>query len=464
MIKENQKYLNRSQIILDLSLIAISMTFSYWARFVLLDGRVSLEQEEMLRVVGWTILVYAVSYYSKGLYKPKRKESLFKECIDVVQAHGLGIIFMMVGLYIFKFGEFSRGQLVIFFVANLVLMLLERMAVRGVLRHFRRQGYNLRHCLVVGANQISDDFISRVEKNKHWGYRIEGILDNWIYQSKEYRGYPVLGHIDSLVDVLTTRYYDMVIIALTSEDAEELGYVLSQCEKAGVKSCIIPYYYQYVPTQPYIDDLDGLSVIDTRRVPLENWLKNAIKRAFDIAFASLAILITSPVMLLSVIMIKLTSPGPVIFHQERVGLNRQPFMMYKFRSMHVQTDEEEREQWTTKDDPRKTKWGAFMRKTSIDELPQFFNVLKGDMSVVGPRPERPFFVEKFKEEVPRYMIKHQVRPGITGWAQINGYRGDTSIEERIKHDLYYIENWTFAFDLRIIFLTVFKGFINKNAY
>ena len=418
----------------------------------------------MLRVVGWTILVYAVSYYSKGLYKPKRKESLFKECIDVVQAHGLGIIFMMVGLYIFKFGEFSRGQLAIFFVVNLVLMLLERMVVRGVLRHFRRQGYNLRHCLVVGANQISDDFISRVEKNKHWGYRIEGILDNWIYQSKEYRGYPVLGHIDSLVDVLTTRYYDMVIIALTSEDAEELGYVLSQCEKAGVKSCIIPYYYQYVPTQPYIDDLDGLSIIDTRRVPLENWLKNAIKRAFDIAFASLAILITSPVMLLSVIMIKLTSPGPVIFHQERVGLNRQPFMMYKFRSMHVQTDEEEREQWTTKDDPRKTKWGAFMRKTSIDELPQFFNVLKGDMSVVGPRPERPFFVEKFKEEVPRYMIKHQVRPGITGWAQINGYRGDTSIEERIKHDLYYIENWTFAFDLRIIFLTVFKGFINKNAY
>ena len=464
MIKENQKYLNRSQIILDLSLIAISMAFSYWARFVLLDGRVSLEQEEMLRVVGWTIFVYAVSYYSKGLYKPKRKESLFKECIDVVQAHGLGIIFMMVGLYIFKFGEFSRGQLAIFFVVNLVLMLLERMVVRGVLRYFRRQGYNLRHCLVVGANQISDDFISRVEKNKHWGYRIEGILDNWIYQSKEYRGYPVLGHIDSLVDVLTTRYYDMVIIALTSEDAEELGYVLSQCEKAGVKSCIIPYYYQYVPTQPYIDDLDGLSVIDTRRVPLENWLKNAIKRAFDIAFASLAILITSPVMLLSVIMIKLTSPGPVIFHQERVGLNRQPFMMYKFRSMHVQTDEEEREQWTTKDDPRKTKWGAFMRKTSIDELPQFFNVLKGDMSVVGPRPERPFFVEKFKEEVPRYMIKHQVRPGITGWAQINGYRGDTSIEERIKHDLYYIENWTFAFDLRIIFLTVFKGFINKNAY
>ena len=464
MIKENQKYLNRSQIILDVSLIVIAMAIAYWARFVLLEGRVSLDQTEMMRVTVWTVFVYVASYYRQGLYKPKRRETLFKECVDVAQAHLLGIVLMMVGLYIFKFGEFSRGLLIIFFVTNMIFMLLERMAVRGVLRHFRRQGYNLRHCLVIGANQISDDFINRVEKNRHWGYRIEGILDNWVYNAKEYRGYPVLGHIDQLVDVLTTKYYDMVIIALTSEDAEELGYVLSQCEKAGVKSCIIPYYYQYVPTQPYIDDLDGLSIIDTRRVPLENWLKNFIKRVFDIVFATFAILITSPIMLTAVIMIKLTSPGPIIFHQERVGLNRQPFMMYKFRSMHVQTDEEEREQWTTKDDPRKTKWGAFMRKTSIDELPQFFNVLKGDMSVVGPRPERPFFVEKFKEEVPRYMIKHQVRPGITGWAQVNGYRGDTSIEERIKHDLYYIENWTFAFDLRIIFLTVFKGFINKNAY
>lgn len=197
---------------------------------------------------------------------------------------------------------------------------------------------------------------------------------------------------------------------------------------------------------------------------MDNWFKNALKRAFDIVFASVAILITSPVMLFSVLMIKLTSPGPVIFYQERVGLNRKKFMMYKFRSMRVQTDEEERVQWTTKDDPRKTKWGAFMRKTSIDELPQFFNVLKGDMSVVGPRPERPFFVEKFREEIPRYMIKHQVRPGITGWAQVNGLRGDTSIEERINYDLYYIENWTFLFDLQIIFMTVFKGLVNKNAY
>lgn len=464
MIKENQKYLNRIQIALDLSLVAVSMAIAYWGRFVLLAGSNSLLEGQMLWIVTGTIPLYGLLYSSVGLYQPKRRTSLFKECVEIVKANSAGLACLMVGLFFFKIVDFSRGQLAIFFITNILLMILERLTVRLVLRHFRKQGYNLRHCLVIGANVISDDFIERVEKNRHWGYRIDGILDNWLPEGSDYRGYEVLGKIDHLVDVLLSHYFDLVIIALTSEDAEDLGYILAQCEKAGIKTNIIPYYYKYVPTQPYMDDLDGLSVIDTRRVPLDNWFKSGLKRMFDIAFASLAILITSPVMLLSVIMIKLTSPGPVIFHQERMGLDRKNFMMYKFRSMHVQTDEEEREQWTTKNDPRKTKWGAFMRKTSIDELPQFFNVLKGDMSVVGPRPERPFFVEKFREEVPRYMIKHQVRPGITGWAQVNGLRGDTSIEKRIEHDLYYIENWTFAFDLRIVFLTVFKGFINKNAY
>lgn len=464
MIKENQKYLNRLQILLDLSLVVVAMAVSYWGRFVLLDGSRSLSGEQMQRVVFWTVVLYGVLYSRMGLYQPKRRESLLKECREILQANSLGLVCLMVAFFFFKLVDFSRGQLIIFFVTNVVLMILERSCVRLVLRRFRSQGFNLRHCLVIGANEISDDFLNRVEKNKHWGYRIEGILDNWIVPAKEYRGYPVLGRIDNLVEVLLKRYFDLVIIALTSEDAEDLGYILAQCEKAGVKSNVIPYYYKYVPTQPYMDDLDGLPVIDTRRVPLDNWFKNALKRAFDIVFASVAILVTSPVMLFSVLMIKLTSPGPVIFYQERVGLNRKKFMMYKFRSMRVQTDEEERVQWTTKDDPRKTKWGAFMRKTSIDELPQFFNVLKGDMSVVGPRPERPFFVEKFREEIPRYMIKHQVRPGITGWAQVNGLRGDTSIEERINYDLYYIENWTFLFDLQIIFMTVFKGLVNKNAY
>ena len=464
MVKENQKYFNRIQIMLDLGLVLLSMMVAYWMRFVLLDGHVSLGRTQMLKIVCWAIPLYGILYAQFGMYRPKRREALLKEFTEIVQANLLGILFLMVGLFLFKIADFSRGQLLIFFVINSLLTAIERMTVRATLRYFRRQGFNLRHCLIMGANDISSDFIKRVEKNQHWGYRIEGILDNWVSQKEDYMGYSVLGRVDKLVDILMNKNIDLVVVALTSEDAEDLGYILSQCEKAGVKSMIIPYYYKYVPTRPYMDDLDGLSVIDTRHVPLDNWFKAGTKRAFDIFFSLAAIILTSPVMLVAVVMIKLTSPGPVIFHQERVGLNRQNFMMYKFRSMHVQTDEEEREQWTTKNDPRKTKWGAFMRKTSIDELPQFFNVLKGDMSVVGPRPERPYFVERFREEVPRYMIKHQVRPGITGWAQVNGLRGDTSISERINHDLYYIENWTFAFDMRIVFLTVFKGFVNKNAY
>ena len=236
------------------------------------------------------------------------------------------------------------------------------------------------------------------------------------------------------------------------------------CEKAGVHTQFVPDYHNIIPTKPYTEDLQGLPVINIRYVPLSNTFNAMLKRIVDIFGAFVAIILFSPVMLFSCIMIKLTSPGPLIYRQTRVGLHNKPFEMYKFRSMEVQTEEKEKKAWTVKNDPRVTGFGKFMRHTSIDELPQLFNILKGDMSLVGPRPERPQFVEKFREEIPRYMVKHQVRPGMTGWAQINGYRGDTSIKRRIEFDLYYIENWTVGLDIKILILTIFKGFINKNAY
>ena len=208
----------------------------------------------------------------------------------------------------------------------------------------------------------------------------------------------------------------------------------------------------------------GLPVINIRYVPLTNTLNMISKRAVDIVGSFLGLIIISPLLLVVSIIIKITSKGPVIFKQERVGLHNKTFKMYKFRTMYVQAPDEEEKAWTVKGDARVTKVGRFLRKTSIDELPQLFNILKGNMSIVGPRPERPQFVEKFKEEIPRYMIKHQVRPGLTGWAQVNGYRGDTSIRKRIDYDLYYIENWSMALDIKIMFLTIFKGFINENAY
>ena len=240
--------------------------------------------------------------------------------------------------------------------------------------------------------------------------------------------------------------------------------IVGMCEKSGVHTKFIPDYNSVIPSKPYTEDLNGLPVINIRHVPLTNTLNSMAKRVVDIFGSLFALVLFSPVFLVVAILVKCTSPGPVIFKQERVGLHNKPFHMYKFRTMEVQKPSKEQSKWTTKDDPRVTKVGKVLRRTSIDELPQFFNVLMGDMSMVGPRPERPFFVEKFKEEIPRYMIKHQVRPGITGWAQINGYRGDTSIRRRIDCDLYYIENWTMGLDFKILFLTIFKGFINKNAY
>ena len=248
------------------------------------------------------------------------------------------------------------------------------------------------------------------------------------------------------------------------KDYDHLEYIVDLCEKSGVHTKFIPDYNSLVPSHPYTEDLMGLPVINIRYVPLTNTLNWFAKRAVDIIGSTLGILISSPIMIAAAIAVKCSGDGPVIFKQERVGLHNKTFKMYKFRTMEMQKPSAEQKGWTVKDDPRVTKAGKILRKTSLDELPQLFNILMGEMSLVGPRPERPQFVEKFKEEIPRYMIKHQVRPGLTGWAQVSGYRGDTSIRKRIEYDLYYIENWSMAFDFRIMFLTIFKGFINKNAY
>ena len=257
---------------------------------------------------------------------------------------------------------------------------------------------------------------------------------------------------------------DEIAITLGLNEYYKLERIVAMCEKSGVHTKFIPDYSNIIPTKPYTEDLQGLPVVNIRHVPLTNTFNMMMKRIVDFFGAVGAIVIFSPVMLITAICIKATSRGPLIFTQERVGLHNKPFRMYKFRSMEVQSKAEEKKGWTVKNDPRITPVGRFIRKTSIDELPQLFNVLKGDMSLVGPRPERPQFVEKFREEIPRYMVKHQVRPGMTGWAQVNGYRGNTSIRKRIEYDLYYIENWTMGLDIKILILTVFKGFVNKNAY
>ena len=465
MIKENQKHFNRLQVLIDAFVIAFSYVMAWVIKFQILkndDGKLPFKVY-MLAMVA-IVAVYLVLYHMFNLYTPKRVQGRRLELWNIVKANTVGIALILGVLYLIKMIDFSRWMLFYFVVLNVVLETIARNLIRYFLRSIRRNGYNLKHIVLVGYSRSAEEYIDRILDNPQWGYKIRGILDDHIEAGTEYRGIKVIGRIANLMVILPENRLDEIAITLGLSEYNRLEEIVNLCEKSGVHTKFIPDYNRVIPTKPYIEDILGLPVINIRHVPLTNTCYAAMKRTMDIVGALCAIILFSPVMLFSAVMIKITSPGPLIFKQERVGLHNHTFMMYKFRSMDVQAPEQEKSKWTVKNDPRVTNFGKFMRKTSIDELPQLFNVLKGEMSLVGPRPERPFFVEKFKEEIPRYMIKHQVRPGMTGWAQVNGYRGNTSIKKRIEYDLYYIENWTLGLDVKILFLTIFKGFINKNAY
>ena len=465
MIKENQKHFNRLHVVLDAFVIVVSYFIAWMIKFLFMDQDVgALPFRIYAAAILPIVLVYLLLYYIFSLYTPKRVQGRRLEMWNIVKANTVGIALILGALYLIKMMHFSRELLAIFYSVNILLETGLRNLIRYFLRSMRKNGYNLKHILLVGYSHAAEEYIDRIIANPQWGYKIRGILDDHIEAGTEYKGVKVLGRIANLMVILPQNRLDEIAITLGLNEYYRLEEIVALCEKSGVHTKFIPDYNRVIPTKPYTEDILGLPVINIRHVPLTNTYYAFLKRTMDIVGSVCAIILFSPVMLFSAVMIKLTSPGPLIFKQERVGLHNQPFMMYKFRSMEVQAPEKEKTRWTVKDDPRVTGFGKFMRKTSIDELPQLFNVLKGEMSLVGPRPERPFFVEKFKEEIPRYMIKHQVRPGITGWAQVNGYRGNTSIRKRIEYDLYYIENWTLGLDIKILFLTVFKGFINKNAY
>ncbi len=457
-------------MILDAIVIIISSGLAW---LLMINGFVPtrgdpLRSEFYLMALLIVIPVYLLLYAVFQLYTPKRVQGRRLEFANICKANAIGLLMFTLVLYLISknpfWYNFSRPMVLYFFVINIVLETVERNLIRMVLRSMRARGYNLKHILLVGYSRAAEGYIDRVKQNPEWGYHIAGILDDQKALGEEYKGIRVLGKIQDLQSILDMNVLDEIAITLSIDQFSNLGAIVAVCEKSGVHTKFIPDYNNIIPTRPYMEDLLGLPVIHIRHVPLTNGLNKFMKRTVDIFGAIVAIILFSPVMLVTAILVKVTSPGPVIFCQERVGLHNRPFKMYKFRSMEVQAPSDEKSKWTTPHDPRVTPVGRFIRKTSIDEMPQFFNVLKGDMSLVGPRPERPFFVEKFKEEIPRYMVKHQVRPGLTGWAQVNGYRGDTSITKRIECDLYYIENWTLGLDFKILFLTIFKGFINKNAY
>ena len=473
MIKDNQKTFNRLYIVLDAMLIVGAYFLAYPLRFHVLTAFKPFALQEGERFLAFTIYArkiifllpgYLVIYGISGLYKPRRGHSRIRVIGNLIEANLLGIFYFAFLIFIQKENDISRWFYLIFGALNLIFGLALRYVISKVLRTIRRRGKNLKHVLLVGYSRATEGYIDRIKQNPEWGYWIHGILDDNVVLDTDYKGIKVVGSILDLGQIIEENDYDEIVITLGLSEYEKLEDIVNVCEKTGVHTKFVPDYNNMVSTVPYIEDLYGLPVINIRNVPLTNTINLFIKRMMDIVLGFIALVLGLLPMLIIAIIIKCTSKGPVIFSQVRVGKHGREFKMFKFRSMYLEDPEKEKDEWTTKGDKRVTPIGKFIRKTSLDELPQLFNVLGGSMSLVGPRPERPQFVEKFREEVPRYMVKHQVRPGMTGWAQIKGYRGDTSIKKRIEYDLYYIENWSVGLDIKILFLTIFKGFINKNAY
>ena len=468
MIKDNQKVFNRAMVILDAAITAASFMSAYYFKFYVMEdgpGIGVLPAGEYVMLLPFIVPIYMFIYYACSVYAPKRTVRRRFEIYGIVKANTIGIITLIIILYmIIREINYSRSVMVLFYLFNVFFTSCFRLSLRKGLRTIRSRGYNLKHILLVGYSRAAEEYIDRLTDNPQWGYVACGILDDHVPAGTLYKGVKVLGRLGNLEVILPENKLDEIAISLSLKDYHHLEDIVSICEKSGVHTKFIPDYNSLIPTKPYTEDLMGLPVINIRYVPLTNTGNIIIKRSMDIVGALVGIVVTSPIMLLAAVLVRLTSPGPIIFKQERVGLHNKTFYMYKFRSMERQAPKEEKRAWTVRNDPRVTPVGKILRRTSIDELPQLFNILKGDMSLVGPRPERPLFVEKFKEEIPRYMVKHQVRPGLTGWAQVNGLRGDTSIRKRVEYDLFYIENWTLGFDLKIILMTFFTGFINKNAY
>lgn len=464
MIRENQKIFNTVQIVIDVLIFIFSMSDAYFLRFLNYSGDY-IQIDFYLQISVIAIPIYLLIYNYYQLYESYRAKRLMLEIGRIIKSNILGVIMIFILSFMFKEVNISRMVILLFGVINTCLMILSRVILRKTLRSMRAKGYNIKRMLIIGYNDLSIEFVQKILSNRNLGYYVAGFLSDKFerYDSpSSYRNpIPYRGRFDDLENVLAADAIDEVVVALEYDQYDHLSDIIDTCEKAGTKVSIIPFYTKFLPARPHLDEVEGLPVINIRHIPLDNLLNNWLKRLFDFFVSLFLIIILSPFLLIIAICVKATSPGPVLYRQERVGLNKKNFMMYKFRSMKVATDDSDKTAWTTKDDPRKTKFGAFMRKYNIDELPQLFNVLNGTMSLVGPRPEIPYHVYNFKEEIPLYMVKHQVRPGITGWAQVNGYRGDTSIKSRIEHDIFYIENWSFLFDIKILIMTVFKG-VNRS--
>ncbi len=459
VIKRNQKTINMLNMLSDACLIFISYFISLFIRFIILDGiiTVKLWSFSYSVIIGIYSVLVVLVYYGMKMYGSYRFKDTTNEAINIFLINGVLISILTTFLFVFKINEFSRLVLFLYWLISSFLVITKRAVVRSILKKFRKLGYNQKHVIIMGNGKLALKYTNDIKRNPQVGVTIDGYIS--AVQKKELG--TCLGSYEELEKILATREIDELIIALEPHEVRFMKYAIACADKEGIRLSLIPFFSEYFPSHATMSIIGDSKLIDMRATPLDKFLGASLKRSMDIFGSIFGIILLSPVMLITALGVKFSSPGPILFRQDRIGLHKKPFKMLKFRSMRV--NEKETTGWSKNVDTRKTRFGSFIRKFSIDELPQLFNVLKGDMSLVGPRPEIPFYVQQFKEDVPLYLVRQQVRPGMTGWAQIHGLRGDTSIEERVKYDIWYIENWSLALDIKILFKTVFGGIVNNEV-
>lgn len=456
MIRKNMGIISALNMLSDGLLILLSYFIAVFLRFNVLKGRVSVTYTSAAFVLAAALCSagIVIVFYALRMYRLDRRSSSRGHLLTVVTVIGVFALAFTAVLFLKRVNDFSRLTLGLFWLFASLLVIIKHQCVASLLAYFRRRGFNQKHVVIVGNGHLAQQYVEDLRRNPQLGYTVAGYVSA---VAREGLG-KCLGSYEELDGILEKHDFDELIVALEPHEVSFMPGVLASAGKAGIRLSLIPFFNDYIPSQPAIDVVDRTRLIDMRATPLDHLGWALVKRAMDVVGSIALILVTSPIMLFVAAGVKLSSPGPILFRQERVGRGKKPFKMYKFRSMRVNTAQDTG--WSTDNDPRKTRFGSFIRKYSLDELPQFFNVLKGDMSLIGPRPEVPFHVNHFKDEIPLYLLRQQVRPGITGWAQVHGLRGDTSIEERVKHDLWYIQNWNVLLDVRILLMTVLGGMVN----
>ena len=468
MLKKHAQFFISLFFISDLLILSLAWFFSYIIRFytTLVRPPILGTPDFWLYIKFLLPLLIIWSLLSKTmqLYRPRRIDHFFSEIFDVVKCLTLTLIILIAIIYISKRFEFSRLAFFYFWVMGIGGLISVRIFARKTLKIIRKRGYNKRYALIAGTGALGQKALEKIELYPELGIKVIGFLTHKGEEvGKKIKNIPILGVYEELDKVLSDSEIDIFFIAISANEYDYLESMIKKVEGHLSEIKVVPASYEFLSLRGGMDELGDLPIVSLQSSPLYGWDK-VFKRIFDLIMGTLILAIVSPVMLIISLLIKLTSKGPILYKQERVGMDGHPFQMFKFRTMRVDAERETGPVWANEDDLRRTKIGIFLRKMSLDELPQLFNVLKGEMSIVGPRPERPHFVEEFSNKIPSYMLRHKIKAGMTGWAQVNGWRGNTSLERRIEHDLHYIDNWSISFDLRILFMTLWRGFFSKSAY